>query len=93
MVRRGLEALDFKTGSKSWLSSALPAGSLNPEIDAKVAIRSIWLTSAAVVLFGATTPGQRTALYYGRLNDEPNVFIVRSPLVEEISASILTAKP
>jgi hypothetical protein len=40
-----------------------------------------------------TTPGQRTALYYGRLNDEPNVFIVRSPLVEEISAPILTAKP
>jgi hypothetical protein len=40
-----------------------------------------------------TTPGQRTALYYGRLNDEPNVFIVRSPLVEEVSAPILTAKP
>jgi len=40
-----------------------------------------------------TAPGQRTALYYGRLNDDPNVFIVRRPLVDEIAVPILKSKP
>lgn len=40
-----------------------------------------------------TVPGQRTALYYGRLNDEPNVFVVRRPLVEELMMPVLRARP
>jgi hypothetical protein len=40
-----------------------------------------------------TVAGQRTALYYGRLNNDPNVFIVRRPLVEELLQPILKTKP
>lgn len=40
-----------------------------------------------------TVPGQRTALYYGRLNDDPNVFVVRRPLVEELLVPVLKTKP
>lgn len=40
-----------------------------------------------------TVPGERTALYYGRLNDDPNVFIVRRAFVEELLVPVLKSKP
>ncbi|MFN0125609.1 MAG: DUF4340 domain-containing protein [Verrucomicrobiales bacterium] len=40
-----------------------------------------------------TVPGERTALYYGRLNDDPNVFVVRRALVEELLVPVLRSKP
>ena len=40
-----------------------------------------------------TVAGQRTVLYYGRLNDDPNVFVVRRGLVEELLVPVLKVKP
>lgn len=40
-----------------------------------------------------TVAGQRTPLYYGRLNDDPNVFVMRRRLVEELLVPVLKSKP
>jgi len=40
-----------------------------------------------------TVPGQRTALYYGRVNDEPNVFVIRRALVDQLMVPVLRARP
>ncbi len=70
-----------------------------PTLRIEVQVESFDESSSAPVLataiysFAPTTPGQRTALYYGQKEGETAVFILNRQLFDALAAPVLQAKP
>lgn len=68
----------------------------NPALVVQVAIEQFDEQSGApqtvpvLLSFAPIAEGQRTALYYGRLNEENAVFLIRRELLEQLSTPVLT---
>ncbi len=65
----------------------------NPTLTVQVVLVPVNVTNAQpealTLTFAPTAPGVSTAIYHGRLNDDPDTFVISRDLYQELSRSLL----
>ena len=84
--------------AQSWSANGAEAHQAleNPALQVQVMLgepgKNTGPTKAAVLSFAPTQPGVVSALFYGRLNEGPDVFYVAKDVLAKIAASVLNGK-
>jgi len=92
-----LAGLLGRFSAQSWSANGAEAHQAlqNPALQVQVMLgepgKNTGPTRAATLSFAPTQPGTVTALFYGKLNDGPDVFYVGKETLAKITASVLTS--